>query len=113
MSMPPDASPRTRSGCSATTTRWSGRRATIWSPAPSGAVLRNADLLALDEMLQFRSYMNEGGKVLFAGDSAGEQYTNNVGDQLYDPKGEIACESTPPRASIRGAACHVGFVRRW
>src|SRR4029453_11799616 len=30
----------------------------------------NADRLAIDELLEFRSYMNEGGKVLLAGDSA-------------------------------------------
>ncbi|HZA88309.1 MAG TPA: M14 family metallopeptidase, partial [Acidimicrobiales bacterium] len=42
----------------------------------------NADRLALDELLEFRSYMNEGGQVLFAGDSAGQQYTNAaVGNQ--------------------------------
>jgi zinc carboxypeptidase len=63
----------------------------------------NADLLALDEILQFRSYMNEGGKVLFAGDSAGQQYTNNVGNQLYDPKGEVACN--PPPAGIDTRRC--------
>jgi hypothetical protein len=40
--------------------------------------------------------MNEGGKVLLAGDSAGQQYTRAaVGDQLYDPKGEIACNPLP------------------
>ena len=56
----------------------------------------NADLLALDEILQFRSYMNEGGKVLFAGDSAGQQYAQAaVGNQLYDPKGEVACNPAP------------------
>jgi hypothetical protein len=56
----------------------------------------NVDLLALDELLQFRSYMNEGGKLLFAGDSAGQQYTSAaVGNQLYDPKGEIACNPLP------------------
>jgi hypothetical protein len=56
----------------------------------------NVDLLALDELLQFRSYINEGGKVLFAGDSAGQQYTSAaVGNQLYDPKGEIACNPLP------------------
>ena len=55
----------------------------------------NADLLALDQILQFRSYMNEGGKVMLAGDSAGQQYTNNVGNQLYDPKGEVACAPAP------------------
>ena len=52
----------------------------------------NADRLALDELLEFRSYMNEGGKVLLAGDSAGQQYTMA---QLYDPKGEIACNPLP------------------
>jgi Zinc carboxypeptidase len=56
----------------------------------------NVDRLALDQLLEFRSYMNEGGKVLFAGDSAGQQYTNAaVGNQLYDPKGEIACNPLP------------------
>jgi hypothetical protein len=64
----------------------------------------NADRLALDELLQFRSYMNEGGKVLLAGDSAGQQYTNAaVGDQLYDPKGEIAC--VPPPAGTDPRRC--------
>ena len=56
----------------------------------------NVDRLALDEILEFRAYMNEGGKVLFAGDSAGQQYTSAaVGNQLYDPKGEIACNPLP------------------
>ena len=57
----------------------------------------NADRLALDEMLEFRAYMNEGGKVLLAGDQAELQYTGNlVGFQAYDPKGEIACNPLPP-----------------
>jgi hypothetical protein len=56
----------------------------------------NADRLAIDELLEFRSYMNEGGKVLLAGDSAGQQYTSAaVGNQLYDPKGEIVCNPLP------------------
>ncbi|HEX5087658.1 MAG TPA: M14 family zinc carboxypeptidase [Nocardioides sp.] len=62
----------------------------------AGRLGGNVDLLALDEILQFRSYMNEGGRVLFAGDSAGQQYTTNVGNQVYDPKGEIACSPAPP-----------------
>ena len=60
----------------------------------------NADRLALDELLEFRSYMNEGGKVLLAGDSAGQQYTMA---QLYDPQGEIACN--PPPAGIDPRRC--------
>ena len=60
----------------------------------------NADRLALDELLEFRSYMNEGGQVLLAGDSAGQQYTMA---QLYDPKGEIACN--PPPAGTDPRRC--------
>ena len=57
----------------------------------------NADRLALDELLELRSYMNEGGKVLVAGESAGQQYTDvGLGDQLYDPKGTVACIPPPP-----------------
>ena len=56
----------------------------------------NADRLALDEMLEFRAYINEGGKVLYTGNCAGQQYTRGrVGNQLYDPKGEIACDPLP------------------
>ncbi|MEQ6901901.1 M14 family zinc carboxypeptidase [Nocardioides sp. YIM 152588] len=51
----------------------------------------NADRLAQDEMLNFRSYLDEGGRAFFTGDWAGEQYTGNVGSQLYDPKGEGPC----------------------
>ena len=42
-----------------------------------------------------RAYMNDGGKLLYTGQYAGLQYTGNVGDQLYDPKGEIACNPLP------------------
>ncbi|HEX5994599.1 MAG TPA: M14 family zinc carboxypeptidase [Jiangellales bacterium] len=64
----------------------------------------NADRLALDEILEFRSYMNEGGKVMLAGDSAGQQYAQAaVGNQLYDPKGQVACN--PPPAGIDPRRC--------
>jgi murein tripeptide amidase MpaA len=55
----------------------------------------NADRLALDEMLEFRAFMNEGGEVLYTGNWAGLQYTAAVGDQLYDPKGEGPCDPNP------------------
>jgi Zinc carboxypeptidase len=56
----------------------------------------NVDRLALDELLEARAYINEGGKVLLAGDSAGQQYTSAaVNIQLYDPKGEIVCNPLP------------------
>jgi hypothetical protein len=57
----------------------------------------NADRLALDEMLEFRSYMNEGGHVAYTGKRAGQQYTGaGVGTQLYDPKGEGPCNPPNP-----------------
>ncbi|MCW2738629.1 M14 family metallopeptidase [Nocardioides sp.] len=55
----------------------------------------NVDRLALDEMLEFRAFMNEGGKVMYTGNQAGAQYTGNVGTQLYDPQGTIACNPLP------------------
>jgi hypothetical protein len=55
----------------------------------------NVDRLALDEMLEFRAYLTEGGAVAYTSDFAGNQYTGNVGGQLYDPKGEIACNPRP------------------
>ncbi|MDQ4051188.1 MAG: zinc carboxypeptidase, partial [Actinomycetota bacterium] len=61
----------------------------------------NLDRLALDEMLEMRAFMNEGGKVLYTGNWAGEQYTGNVGTQLYDPKGEIGCNPLPPGTDPR------------
>jgi len=53
----------------------------------------NADRLAMDEILEFREYMNEGGRVLYTGAWAGQQYTTAVGTQLYDPKGEEPCDN--------------------
>jgi Zinc carboxypeptidase len=57
----------------------------------------NADRLALDEILEFRAYMNEGGRVAYTGKRAGQQYTGaGVGTQLYDPKGEGPCNPPNP-----------------
>ncbi|MGH2788395.1 MAG: M14 family zinc carboxypeptidase [Actinomycetota bacterium] len=56
----------------------------------------NADRLAMDEILEFRAYMNEGGRVLYTGQRAGEQYSGaGVGTQRYDPKGEGPCIPNP------------------
>jgi len=66
---------------------------------PAGQTPGNADRLALDEMLEFRAYMNEGGKVLYTGEFAGHQYiaSSAVGLQFYDPKGEAQCRlGNPP-----------------
>jgi hypothetical protein len=47
----------------------------------------NASRLAQDNMLELREYMNEGGKVLYAGKRAGEEYQTGgiIGTQYYDP----------------------------
>lgn len=76
-------------------------RAVIWETGDdivtrtAGRGGGNADRLALDEMLEIRAYLNEGGGLLMAGDYAGQQYTANLGLQAYDPKGEIACNPLP------------------
>ena len=63
----------------------------------------NVDRLALDEMYEFRAFMNEGGKVMYTGDQAGAQYTGSppVGTQIYDPQGEIACNPLPAGIDTR------------
>ena len=67
----------------------------------------NADRLALDEMYEFRAFMNEGGKVMYTGNQAGMQYSGAppVGTQLYDPQGEIGCARHCPPGSTRDGAC--------
>ena len=92
------ASRRTSSACSATTTASSGTRATTSSPVTAGRGAGNADRLALDEMLEARAYMNEGGRMLYTGKRAGMQYTGvgGVGTQFYDPKGEAAVHPGHP-----------------
>lgn len=55
----------------------------------------NADRLALDELYELRSFLNAGGRVMLTGDNAAQQYTPNVGNQFYDPQGEIACNPLP------------------
>lgn len=65
----------------------------------------NVDRLALDEMMEFRAFMNEGGKVMYTGNQAGAQYAGSLGTQLYDPQGTIACNPLPagvdPRRCLR------------
>src|SRR5215212_9709899 len=62
----------------------------------------NADRLALDEMLEMRAFMDEGGRVLYTGKQAGQQFTGAaVGSQFYDPKGEAACRPVDPAMDPR------------
>jgi hypothetical protein len=69
----------------------------------AGRAAGNADRLALDEMLEMRAYMDEGGRVLYTGKRAGMQYTGvgGVGNQFYDPKGESVCRPVNPAMDPR------------
>jgi murein tripeptide amidase MpaA len=57
----------------------------------------NAARLAMDESLEFRAYLNEGGRVLYTGKNAAKQFTGAppVGTQRFDPKGEDQCSAHP------------------
>ncbi len=73
----------------------------------------NADRLALDEMLEARAYMDEGGRVLYTGKRAGQQYTGaGVGTQFYDPKNEGPCSAEPAVGSAAVPAAARIRVRR-
>ena len=76
----------TRSACSATTTLSSGRPETTWSPAPPAAAAATPTGWHSTKLLEFRSYINEGGKVLLAGDSAGQQYTSASTSSCTTPR---------------------------
>jgi len=60
----------------------------------------NASRLAMDELLHVRSYLNEGGKVLYTGQFAGHQYTQGHGAQFYDPTEANARCTTPPAPTL-------------
>jgi hypothetical protein len=64
---------------------------------PLGQGGGNADRLAMDEILEFRAYMNEGGRVAYTGAWAGQQFVRAgaVGQQFYDPKGVGPCNPRP------------------
>jgi Zinc carboxypeptidase len=56
----------------------------------------NASRLAMDELLEVRSFLNEGGRLLYTGKYAGQQYTPGLGTQLYDPTAANAqCRADP------------------
>jgi hypothetical protein len=57
----------------------------------------NASRLALDNILEVRDFLNEGGSVLYTGKYAGSQYNPGfVNFQLYDPtEANAECRSDP------------------
>jgi hypothetical protein len=59
----------------------------------------NISRLAMQEIYEVRDFMNEGGRVLYTGQRAGQQYTTGVGTQLYDPFENKQCSSDPAIAA--------------
>jgi hypothetical protein len=55
----------------------------------------NASRLAMQELLEVRDFVNEGGRVLYTGRAAGQQYTPGLGTQLYDPFENRQCRAEP------------------
>ena len=55
----------------------------------------NASRLAMQELLEVRDFVNEGGRVLYTGQRAGQQYTPALGTQLYDPFENKQCRADP------------------
>ena len=55
----------------------------------------NASRLAMQELNEVRDFLNEGGRVLYTGKRAGQQYTTGLGTQLYDPFENRQCSSDP------------------
>jgi murein tripeptide amidase MpaA len=55
----------------------------------------NASRLAMQELLEVRDFINEGGRVLYTGQGAGQQYTPALGTQLYDPFENEQCRADP------------------
>ena len=59
----------------------------------------NADSLAISELFEVRDFVNEGGRLLYTGQFAGQQYTTNLGSQLYDPFENAQCRADPAVAA--------------
>jgi hypothetical protein len=55
----------------------------------------NASRLAMQELLEVRDFINEGGRALYTGKAAGQQYTPALGTQLYDPFENQQCRADP------------------
>jgi hypothetical protein len=59
----------------------------------------NASRLGMQELLEVRDFVNEGGRVAYTGQRAGQQYTPALGTQLYDPFENRQCLADPAIAA--------------
>ena len=62
----------------------------------------NASRLAMQELLEVRDFINEGGRALYTGQSAGQQYTPALGQQFYDPFENQQCFTDPQDPAVGG-----------
>ena len=72
----------------------------------------NASRLAMQELLEVRDFVNEGGRVLYTGQRAGQQYTPGLGTQLYDPFENRQCRADPGRRWRAAWRCRARATRR-
>ena len=61
----------------------------------------NVSRLAVDETLEMRQYLNEGGKLLYTGQWAGGTENGLGGTQLYDPVANQQCLGGSPEVTAR------------
>ena len=73
-----------------------------------GMVPGTASRLANDEMLEMRSYMNEGGKLLYNGQYAGFQY---AGGYAFDPVANAPCGTGDETVDARCQALSDDFLQ--
>ena len=62
----------------------------------------------MQELLEVRDFVNEGGRVLYTGQRAGQQYTPALGTQLYDPFENRQCRADPGRPGALPGAVGLG-----
>jgi hypothetical protein len=65
----------------------------------------NVSRLAVDETLEIREYLNEGGKLLYTGQWAGGTENGIGAAQLYDPVANERCLGNPPPDPAVTARC--------
>ena len=68
----------------------------------------NASRLAMQEMLEVRDFVNEGGRVLYTGQRAGQQYTTGARHAAVRPVRERAVQRRPGRPGALPGAVGVG-----
>ena len=49
----------------------------------------------MQELLEVRDFLNAGGRVLYTGKQAGQQYTPALSGQMYDPFENRQCRADP------------------